>query len=104
MRLSVYFGSNVPNAKASWYYTGKCDDCGQLSAMTEADRKHLSSLMPGIEEMSRRILGGWFKSINVDTARSGIIELCARQGTSTGEKRFNFRSLAGWIELHDHVQ
>jgi hypothetical protein len=93
--------STVPDAQASWYSIAINDDAGELKDINSADRTHLKALMPKIEEMCRKILGEHFHKLTDETETGGDLGLCVTKGTSTGYKRFDFRALSGWIELHD---
>lgn len=101
MRLKVSFASNVPDVKVCWYLIQICDDEGELCNIKEGDEEKLRVLIPGIGEMCRKVLGDDFVKLDDTTDDTSDIGLCVKVGTSRGNNRFSFRSLLGWIELHD---
>jgi hypothetical protein len=101
MRLGLYFMSTTHDANASWYSIAITDDEGELRDINSEDRAHLKTLMPQIEKKCRKILGEHFLRLADETETGGDLGLCVIKGTSTGQKRFDFRALSGWIELYD---
>lgn len=73
----------------------------RYSSATIKELRKLKKLMPRIERMARAQIGKSFKSV-IFLDGYGLL-LNVKVGTSKGPKKFEFRSLLGWIELYDAV-
>ena len=48
--------------------------------------------------MAKRVLGDYFLELKDESNGPGALNLIVRSGTSSGEGRFEFRELLGWID------
>ena len=96
MRLNVTHDFSSREMNVAWYMVrnpnAETDDDNSKSI----DR--LVTLTPCIEAMSRAVLSEDFIK---STMEGPHFQLCFTLGISKGPKRFDFRSLLGWIELCD---
>lgn len=99
MRLGLTFSSSVPDAKASWYAIMLYSEDGSTPIdMSERDKLFLSSQHGRIEAMAQRLLGDNFHCLHNKAERYGTLDLCVAIGTSSGDRRFDFRSFVGWVD------
>ena len=103
MRLGLYYHKHVPDMDLVCYHICVCDESGKPTGISAADRASLRQLAPDIERMCHRILGDDFHSLSDETKTSGILKLAVTKGTTTGDRRFDFLALGGWIELHNYI-
>lgn len=90
----------VSNAGAARGYAGYYIEPAKKRP-TAADAKRLKKLMPRIKKMLERVVGK--VTLNFDSAGGGRrkIWFALPAGTSKSEKKFELRSVFGWIELFD---
>jgi len=103
MRLVLFFSHSDKERGRNHYRIVTYGDTDFAIKATDAERILLASLAPGIEKMCYKVLGKDFCKLVDKTKHGAYISLQVKTGTATGKNRFNFRSLSGWIELHDFV-
>jgi hypothetical protein len=66
--------------------------------------RRLFDLMPKIRRMAKRELLSSFVSLRRAPNNGSWIELTTTHGTRRGQRKFELRTLLGWIELFDTVR
>jgi hypothetical protein len=101
MRLGLYFYENIIHEGLVGYNIQLSDETGQLrDTQTEEELEYLKTRIKPVSAMATKLLGDAFSRVEVDELLKCLV-LKVRPGTATNKRRFDFRALCGWIELHD---
>lgn len=94
MKLSITYDRQVAGSGDLVNYLAKPADDAEIT-----DEK-LDELAERIRKMGLKFIGDAFYSTNTDYDKR-TISIYVYKGLSSGDKRFDFRSFLGWVEIFD---
>ena len=94
MKLSVTYAKRVSGSGDLVSYDATPADSAKIT------EEKLDELAKRIRDMGVKLIGENFYSTNTDYEKR-TISIYVYQGLSSGEKRLDFRSFLGWVEIFD---